>query len=164
MRSTERKVFVVDEGYVTCNLNKKIKINPCKKYQVSVKIKQFGENPALVYIGFIPYTAKGIFIAPEHVTTIENSSTTLTAAAAKGDKTLTVKDASKWGNGKYYHVAFNAKEDMSDIPNFDISRMIAKIQKKDNGYLVTLTQPLTKAYPAGTVVRQHRSGRTYYLH
>ena len=46
---------------------------------------------------------------------------------------------------------------MSDIPNFDLSSMITKIE----GNTISFTKPLAKAYPEGTMVRQHRSGSTY---
>jgi len=153
-----KKAFVsTAKGYKVYSL-KKIKIDPDKKYQISVKVKQISEKPSYIWVGFLPYTAKGRLIGLQHGSmNTKGSFSSLSAAAAKGAKTITVKDASKWKAGKHHYVAFNAKEDMSDIPNFDISSMINKIEKNT----ITLTRPLKKAYPAGTLVRQHRSGGTY---
>jgi hypothetical protein len=140
----------------------KIKVDPNKKYKVSMKLKQYGEEAPLVYIGFVPYTASGKTIGTHHgYYNTKGSLTTLSAPAEKGSSTLMVKDASKWKKGKYHNVAFNAKEDMSDTPNFDISYMISKIEKEGDAYKITLDKPLTKSYPAGTKVRQHRYGSTY---
>ncbi len=157
------KVFAArSENYTNYGLIEKIKVDPAKKYQVSTKIKTLGENPALVYIGFIPYDDKGRVIDPRKgCNNTEGSFTALTAAVEKGAKTLTVKDASKWKEGRNYVVAFNAKEDMSDIPNFDHSSEITEIEKTGDVYTITFKYALKKDYPAGTMVRQHRSGATY---
>jgi uncharacterized protein YqfB (UPF0267 family) len=154
-----KKAFVsTAKGYKLYSSKKKIEVDPAKKYQVSVKVKQINEKPSYIWVGFVPYTAKGRRIGNEHGNNnTKGSFTALTAAVAKGAKTITVKDASKWKSGKYYYVAFNAKEDMSDIPNFDLSSMISKVENNT----ITLTKTLKKAYPAGTMVRQHRSGGTY---
>ena len=165
------KVIEVDGQKAFCSnarpwqvysLMKKIKVNPEKKYVISAKIKQFGEKPAYVWIGFLPYNAKGRSILSQHgFYTTKGSFTSLASAAVKGAKTITLKDASKWNKKKHYYVAFKAKKDMSDIPNFDVSDMISKIDKTGDVYTVTLKYPLKKAYPAGTMVRQHRSAGTY---
>jgi hypothetical protein len=138
-------------------LKKKIKVDPAKKYVISVKLKQTGEKPVKVWIGFVPTTEKGRFIAPANVCNSNASMTTLAESAVKGTKTIKVKDASKWKKGRHYYIAFNAKKDMSDLPNFGLSSMISKIEQNT----ITLTSPLKKAYPADTQVRQHRSGGTY---
>lgn len=153
------KAFVSTvKGYRVYALSKKIKIDPDKKYKVSVKVKQISDKPSFIWVGFLPYTAKGKTIGLQHgANNTKGSFTALTAAVAKGAKSITVKDASKWKKGKHYYAAFNAKEDMSDIPNFALSSMIAKI----DGNTISLTKPLTKAYPEGTMLRQHRSGGTY---
>jgi len=158
-----KKVFATPpKSYPIYALKKKIKVDPAVKYKVSVKVKQLGEVPALVYLGFIPYDAKGRVIGLQHGSNnTKGSFTTLAAAAAKGAKSLSVKDASKWEKGSYYFVAFNAKEDMSDMPNFDLAGTITKIEKTGDVYTITFAKALKKAYPAGTMVRQHRAGGTY---
>jgi hypothetical protein len=158
-----KKVFATTpKSYPVYSLKKKIKVDPAKKYKVSAKVKQLGENPALVYIGFIPYDAKGRVIDPKcGSNNTKGSLTALTAPIAKGATTLTVKDASKWKKGNHHYVALNAKEDMSDIPNFELAGVITKIEKTGDVYTISFKTPLGKAYPAGTTVRQHRSGGTY---
>lgn len=154
----EKTFISTAKGYRVYALTKKIKLDPDKKYKVSVKVKQISDKPSYIWIGFLPYTAKGKHIGLQHGgNNTKGSFTALTDAVAKGAKSITVKDASKWQKGIYRYAAFNAKEDMSDIPNFDISSMISKIE----GNTITFKSPLKKAYPAGTMVRQHRSGGTY---
>jgi hypothetical protein len=157
------KAFVANKkGYTTYYINKKIKIDPEKKYQVSLKVKQFGEKPAYVYIGFIPLDAKGRSISPQQgFNNTKGSATVLAADVAKGAKSLTVKDASKWKKGKADFVAFNVKADMSDIPNFEVAGAISKIEKTGDVYTINFPKALNKAYPAGTKVRQHTSGGTF---
>jgi hypothetical protein len=152
------KAFVSTlKGYKLYRLKKSIEIDPDKKYLVSVKLKQIDDKPSYTWIGFVPYDAKGRIIGLHHgQRNTKGSFTTLTENAAKGAKTITLKDASKWKKGKHFYVAFDAKEDMSDVPNFDIAR-IGKIENNT----ITLTKPLKKAYPAGTMVRQHCAGGTY---
>ena len=58
----------------------------------------------------------------------------------------------------YQFIAFNAKKNLSDLPNFDLSPKIKKnsARKNSDGTLrVTLSEPLKSAYPAGTSVRLH---------
>jgi hypothetical protein len=150
------KVFVVNKnGTYTLN---KIKVKAGKKYAISVKLKQLEGKNSSVLIGFIPYTAGGAVIKPQHgYNNTKGSFTVLTAAAAKGDKSITVKDASKWKTGKYFVAAFNAKQNKSDMPNFDIISGCVKIEKNT----ITLKNVLKKDYSAGTKVRQHRYGATY---
>jgi len=158
-----KKVFATTpKSYPTYSLKKKITVDPAKKYKVSVKVKQLGEVPALVYIGFIPYDAKNRYIGPQQGSSnTKGSATTLTAVVPKGAKSLAVKDASKWKKGPHYYVAFNAKDDMSDIPNFTLAGKITKIEKTGDVYTISFKKPLGVSYPAGTKVRQHRTGATY---
>ena len=158
-----KKVFATPpRSYYTYSLKKKITVDPAKKYKVSVKVKQLGEVPALVYIGFIPYDAKNRIIRPHYGSNnTKGSATTLTAAVAKGATSITVTDASKWKKGKHYFIAFNVKDDMSDIPNFAFAGVITKIEKTGDVYTVSFKKPLGVSYPVGTKVRQHRSGGTY---
>jgi hypothetical protein len=158
-----KKVFATPpKSYKVYQLKNRIKVDPAKKYKISAKVKQLGENPARVYIGFIPYDGKGRVIDPKcGYNNTKGSLTTLTAGIAQGATSLTVKDASKWAKGNHYYVVFNAKEDMSDIPNFQFAGVITKIGKTGDVYTISFKKPIGKAYPAGTVVRQHQSGGTY---
>ncbi|MFA6716859.1 MAG: hypothetical protein WCS27_15880 [Victivallaceae bacterium] len=87
----------------------------------------------------------------------KDSFTQLTGEAKVGDTVLKVADCSQWDMKKLTRtaVAFNAEEDFSDLPNFNLSSPIAKLKKKAGVYEITLKNPLKKTYPAGTKISQH---------
>lgn len=93
----------------------------------------------------------------------KGTDTELAAPARKGDTVVKVKDASQWDMLTPWGViAFNAKDDCSDLPNRDVTQIAEKkIEKKGDVWEVTLKKPVAKDYPAGTRVRQQRFGATY---
>ena len=94
-----KKAFVSTlKGYRVYALKKKIKIDPAKKYKVSVKVKQINDKPSYIWVGFLPYTDKGQHIGLQHGdSNTKGSFTALAAPAAKGAKDIKVENAS---NGK----------------------------------------------------------------
>ncbi len=101
------------------------------------------------------YTADKKTIKPRSVQPASNVSE-LAQAAEKGATELLVTK-NKWPRASrgILAIAFNAKEDLSDLPNFEFAR-IKKYTYADEGYKVTLYKPLTEGYPTGTKVRLHR--------
>ena len=100
--------------------------------------------------------AKRRRIVGAHIFPIKTTETELAADAKKGDKTLKIKDASQWQDiplKRGTMVAFNVKEDLSDLPNRTVSGLIASVSPDGE---VTLRTPLRIGYPAGTRVRVHR--------
>ena len=100
--------------------------------------------------------AKGIRIVGAHIFPIKTTETELAADVKKGDKTLKIKDASQWQNlplKRGTMVAFNVREDLSDLPNRTVSGLIDSVSPEGE---VTLRVPLRVGYPAGTRVRVHR--------
>ena len=83
--------------------------------------------------------------------------------AKKGDKAIKVKDASKWDTkGKYSSIAFNAKQDFSDLPNCDqLPTAVPNAQKDGEVWEILLKKPLGKNIAAGTLVRQHSDGAAF---
>lgn len=83
----------------------------------------------------------------------------LTGDVKHGDRTLRIKGADKWlavNGGKV--LAFDAKSDQSDLPNFALSSRIENISPEG---VVTLARPVYRDYPAGTVVRCHREAAPF---
>ena len=83
----------------------------------------------------------------------------LSRGIKKGDKVVKVKDCSKWSL-KYGAIAFGTKKDLSDLPNMACFRLTG-LKKSENCWEVTLRVPVTRDYPAGTAVRNHRDGAAY---
>ena len=115
-----------------------------------------GAKPDPFVVSLDVLDAKGIRIVGAHIFPIKTTETELAADAKKGDKTLKIKDASQWQDiplKRGTMVAFNVKEDLSDLPNRTVSGLIESVSPEGE---VTLRVPLRVGYPAGTRVRVHR--------
>lgn len=160
-------VFVLKARSQAIGLQK-FEVDPDATYTLSGEFRSSSDVEVKpIYFGFRPIDEKGRGILPQHVNIVAGTQLTeLAADAKKGDTKLRLKDASSWKNDQSYSlVAFDAREDLSDLPNAVNSTTIEKgsITKLDDGtYELTLTKPLTLDRPAGTVVRQHASGGTYH--
>ena len=140
---------------------KKTKIEPDKYYAVSVWIKAVGDKPSLSYMGFVNYDTKGRVI--NYFNADGNGALAELAEPCKmTDTVIKVKDGSKWKISPNGFIAFDAKRDGSDLPNFNLSsRGISKIEKEKDLFKIVLAAPAGKSYPAGTVVREHMDGDNY---
>ena len=67
---------------------------------------------------------------------------------------IKVDSYSEWSKG--CHLALEAKEDMSDIPNNNFAGIISEIKKLENGQAeIILSKPLKSKLDEGTKVRIH---------
>jgi len=128
-----------------------------KKYLLSGSFKSLGKAPSKVYYGFVCYDKKKRQISTLNSNLVLGSATTLAKACKKGDKTLVIKANKKWKAGNYA-IAFNAKDDFSDLPNREIVYKITKVVPKDGNMELQFAAAVKKAYPAGTKVRMHTAG------
>jgi hypothetical protein len=144
--------------------SKLIPVEDGKKYTLSGTFKSLGETPSLTYYGFICYDKNKRKIETFHSNVILGSATTLAQDCKKGDKTIVIKANKKW-KLKYY-VAFNAKDDFSDLPNYGCGSgdRIAKITPSGDNMELELLKPLKKSYPAGTKLRAHTSSYGSYVY
>ena len=151
------------KGPFTATSKKVFKVDPAKKYRVSGTVKGISGKTGYIYLGFVPYNAQNRWIHPASANCGANTFTELAAPVKKGDKVIKVKDASKWDSKTPYGaVAFDAKADFSDLPNFNFVFVPKNsIAKKGDVWEITLKTPLAKAYPAGTKIRQQLSSSTY---
>ncbi len=138
---------------------KYIPVDAAKKYILSGNFKSNGKELSKFYFGFKTYDAKKKYIASLHANTIPGTDTELTAAAKKGDKFVLIKSKNKWRintrTGGTYGIAFNTKNDFSDLPNREYQYGLVKITAEGNAFKVELKKALTKDYPAGTKIREH---------
>lgn len=138
--------------------------DPAKKYKISGEFRlKEGVETGLAYLGFAPFDADGKLISPASVNTIPKTETVVAKAAAAGDTVIYVKDASKWkANDAHGHIAFDAKEDFSDLPNRNYAGIQQDgIAQEGDLWKITLKAPLKNDVAEGTSVRQHRSGSSY---
>jgi hypothetical protein len=134
-----------------------IEVDPAKTYKLSGFFKSRDKDKkskAMCCIRY--YNSDKKEIEPWSVLPVADTATTLTADAKKGEKILKIAPK-EWIRHKamLYAVAFNAKDDLSDLPNFNTSP-IADVSVKETFNEITLGEPLTQDYPAGTKVRMHR--------
>ena len=142
---------------------KKIEIDGERKYRASLWLKQQGETPSEVYVGWVCYDSKGQVIPSEAYHRVSGSFTMLAAPAKQGESTILLKDASKWRKGKTCVVAFNADKGDADLPNHDTSDIVTAVEKEGDAWRVTLANPLAADYPEGCGVREHLKGGDLYF-
>ena len=134
----------------------KFKIDPEKYYVASVRVKASGNKPSYAYLGIAPFTKEDKFISSGTVSSVRGTFTRLAASCKASDTVIKIADGSKWKKGKTFFVAFNAREDESDLPNFTHTPgIITNIEQKNGVYNITLSKPTGKDYPAGTGIREH---------
>lgn len=139
-------------------------INPQRTYTLSLQARSAdAAAPSNCFFGIAMYDKDGKLITAQQIGTYKGSDTILNLPVTSGDKEITVQDASKWRNNM--QVAFNTKEDYSDLPNREVWARITKIEKLEAAWKITLSHPVKKDYPAGTGVRTHTpsSGHCYAL-
>ena len=142
---------------------KAVKVDPAKKYRLSMDVRYPGEPVNSLFTGFVPFAKNGRLITSASINTYANSGTELAEDAKAGDTVLKLKNAQKWLNSTPSSgIAFNVKDDFSDLPNYEVL-LIKKgsIRKAGEVWELELVKPLTKAYPAGCKVRQHIYAGTY---
>jgi len=144
-------------------LKKFIPVEAGKKYILTGTFKSLGEEKSKIYYGFICYGKKKKQIVTYHSNVILGSATTLAQECKKGDKTVVIKANKKWKAGSQA-VAFNAKDDFSDLPNRETAYKITKVVPEGENMKLNLSAPVKKAYPAGTKVRQHTAAAGSYLY
>jgi len=132
-------------------------IDPRKIYRVSGEF-QAGTNSGIgtVAFGLAPFDAQDRPIAPSEVNPQPATRTSLTAAAAAGSDRILLPAQSNWQMRPYASIAFNSKEDGSDLPNRELYEIAAI-----DGDTVKLKKPLARTYAAGTKVCMHLSGNAY---
>lgn len=146
--------------------NKKILVQD-NVFQSSVKVSNIGKTRTLVYLGYRAYSADGMALRIENYPYQNNNQILSVVSAPKGQNSIIVDSyPEKWA--PQCHIALNAKEDLSDIPNTSILNgtggFILEVKKKENGHgEIILNSALSKEIPSGTKIRVHAtfSGNLY---
>jgi len=140
-----------------------VPVDPEQKYRISGSFRQGGTEPASIYFGIAFYDEKGRYFDFANSNAVPNSDTELTAAAKKGDTELRIKNGTGWQKFKGTAIALNTAPDYSDLPNFNLIRIpIQSVTEAEGVWTVTLSKPLSADIPAGTALRLHRPGGTFY--
>lgn len=153
--------FLGIRGYVMITSKRSFEIDSDAEYEISgtfrspasqIKVRNFE-------CGFIMIDEDGKQIPCSAYSNYSGSMTTLAADVKPGDKIIKIKKAPNW-TGKF--IAFNAREDLSDLPNRETYYYTKKVEEGGN-YILTLRRNVTKAYKAGTSVRCHGQNKLWTL-
>jgi hypothetical protein len=144
-----------------------IPIDPNKTYTLTAWLKSTGQQPSIVYVGYVPYEADKAEIVEHHmVDAYPGTETTLVEACSPKDKILKIADGSKWANSSTYPpagVAFDVDGSgkYDDLPNRKLTGFSdLRVENKGEYWEVHLSDACGQAYPAGTKVREHFAGGT----
>ena len=108
----EKDVFVV-KGAVNYLSKQMLKIVPSKIYKLSGEfMAKPGTVPAKLYFGFKPFDEKQKPLLSEWIFPVAGTETVLAEDVKAGDKTIKLKDCSKW-KFKGGFLAMNVKSDFS---------------------------------------------------
>lgn len=129
--SKEGDDFVAQGKRTQIFASKQILINN-NTLKTHVVIKNIGECPCKVFIGYMPYAHNGTVLDPGNYPYKENSPVLNVVSVQKSDKTIIVDGYPEWEKG--CKIAFNANSDLSDIPNTNtLNGTIVSVTKMDNG-------------------------------
>ena len=142
----------------------KFAVDPAKTYavQVEASAKQPDGKSSWVLVGYDVFDKNGKQITSSHVGAIGGTLTTVAEDAPKGATVIKLKDGSKYRKASAV-LAFDAKEDFSDLPNYNISPAVKNIAKQGDVWEITLSSPLKTDIKAGTAVREHGQGGYLYV-
>jgi len=136
-----------------------VEINWSKRYELSGWFKSASlDQPSRVLLDMRFFTADRRPIDNWAVQPVTTTSTLLADMPA-GTKILRVKKR-EWpadvkGTRLGMRLALNARDDLSDLPNFE-TLPINGFEEKESCYEITLSEPLKRSLAAGTGVRLHR--------
>lgn len=168
-----KQVLSVNDGVLTATGSVRLfsnayPVDSSKTYTISAEIRQTAGMPRNVYVGFVPLDAKGDPISFAKVSVKKGTETALSRSVKKGDKEIWIKVNKKWDPmssivGRSDVIAWNVKDDFSDLPNSNISYCgIADVETVGNEMKVTLVRPFSASVPAGTKIRCHNDGGFMY--
>ena len=146
--------------------NRYIPVSPDKTYVLKASFRTLDPQlPASAYLGLELFDEHKRMIGFRNLRYAARSESKVVSANA-GEKFLIVKRFPSYKTIKVAVVAFYAKADYSDIPNFDLSPQMANMELHgENEIKINLKKPLKKSYPAGTDIRLHSpwSPSMYFL-
>lgn len=116
-----------------------------------------------VYFGLMMLDSDNREILPQTVQTVPGSFTELAAGTDAGDSEIRVGDGHNWRTGPDMFVAFQALENLSDLPNFNLSYAagVQEISREGDVWRIKLSDSHRFTGDAGTAVREHFTGSSY---
>lgn len=160
---TEKEGVLSIPGKCSFTMKEFFIVDPAKTYTLQASARSGNGQKASFMPTVSQYDAKGRLIYVSHTKTIPGTFTELAAPCKAGDTLLIAKNAGQWPKGRLLVLAFRAKEDSSDLPNYTLAwNTVKNIEKKGDAWEVRLTRALPFAAAAGTKLRLHENGGTMY--
>ena len=157
------KTFSVSGKRADVFSKKKILISD-QTLENSATIKNVGKAAFDVCIGYAPYTKDGDRIHARN-NPYKNKNTILKVlSSSDNSNSITVDSYPDWTKG--CHLALDAKEDLSDFPNFSlVEGAIVEVKKNDDGSAeIILDTPVKKGIKTGTSVRVQSPHGAIYIY
>ncbi len=160
---TEKEGVLSIPGKCSFTMKEFFPVDPAKTYTLQVSARSGNGQKASFMPTVSQYDAKGRLICVFNTKIIPGTFTELAAPCKAGNTLLVVKNAEQWQKGRPLVLAFHAKEDNSDLPNYTLSWNTVKgMEKKGDVWEVRLDRALTFSAAAGTKLRLHENGDTMY--
>ena len=144
---------------------KMFKHDPSKKYTISAEIMtDCKEKVPGMTLGLVYFDDKGRFIQSREYMVDPKGFTELAKPLSPMDTTIVIKTPARFKKhpGWPYVLAFEAKEDNSDLPNAKVTTQIKKMDIKADTITLTVEKPTYASYAAGTKVRLHYALSFYH--
>lgn len=144
--------FTVSGKQIVVAFQKKIIVNN-GELSCSATLKNTGDNPATVTFVYLPYTQKHQHVKSNIVPFGEKNTVVRVLSSEANSNKIIVDSTPEWEKGCY--LVLNAKEDLSDFPNFSfVDGTISDVRKIDDGHTeITMDKPVKTAIQKGTTAR-----------
>lgn len=131
-----------------------------KKNAVSMKIKNIGETQTKIYVGYMVFNKEKMVLNDKNYPYSKKNKSFTVVKAEEGDDRIIVNTKGFeyfWRKAGGCYLAFDTKEDLSDIPNVNLlSETLKDIRPlSDDEVEITLDKPLSKELKKDTKIRIH---------
>ena len=159
VKNDSKAMSIASKSFIFTSSKNYYKVDPKKKYRLSGKFKlqaPLPSKPGKLKFGIQTFDKFKRPILSEQTTAINNSSSILLLDAEYGQRSVNIANNKKWVLiPNFSYIAFNAKDDYSDLPNRSIVA-ISAIEKKDKYTEIIFKEPLREFFPKNSKVRLHQ--------
>lgn len=136
------------------------KIDPAKVCRLTFEYRMLPDGkPGKIRAAFRLFDQKKREIRPYHVIIRTPSIASVAETVRAGSRTIRLNGCDRWKRQSHFALAFQARPDLSDLPNFNTFESFTADFKKEGGTCtITFKKPFPSEIPAGTLVREHRYG------
>ena len=137
-----------------------LKINPGKVCRLTFEYRMLPDGkPGKIRATFRLFDSKKREIRPYHVIIRTPAIASVAETVPAGSRTIRLNGCARWKRQSHFALAFQAKPDLTDLPNFNTFESFVTDFKKEGGACtITFKKPFPSDIPAGTLVREHRYG------